>query len=61
MCEISKLMLLTRCSRVYNRCYVKTVLLTFFFFFLTLQSAQFYKVTTEQYQKAADEVSARFK
>lgn len=28
------------------------------FFF---QSAQFYKVTTEQYQKAADEVSARFK
>lgn len=30
----------------------------FFFFF---QSAQFYKVTTEQYQKAADEVSARFK
>ncbi|KAK2517274.1 hypothetical protein Q9233_013302 [Columba guinea] len=26
-----------------------------------IQSAQFYKVTTEQYQKAADEVSARFK
>ncbi|NXE97331.1 MIC19 protein, partial [Menura novaehollandiae] len=25
------------------------------------RSAQFYKVTTEQYQKAADEVSARFK
>lgn len=26
-------MLLTRCSHVYNRCYVKTVLLTFNFFF----------------------------
>ncbi|NXX35990.1 MIC19 protein, partial [Nicator chloris] len=25
------------------------------------RSAQFYKVTTEQYKKAADEVSARFK
>lgn len=31
------------------------------FFFQLFQSAQFYKVTTEQYQKAADEVSARFK
>lgn len=28
---------------------------------LYLQSSEFYKVTTEQYQKAAEEVEAKFK
>lgn len=32
-----------------------------YYLIFIFQSAQFYKVTTEQYQKAADEVSARFK
>lgn len=32
-----------------------------FFFFVFLQSAQFYKVTTENFHKAADEVNAKYK
>lgn len=40
---------------------MQTGLFIYFWGFFTFQSAQFYKVTTEQYQKAADEVSARFK
>lgn len=33
----------------------------FLLFFSFLQSTQFYKVTTENYHKAADQVNAKFK
>lgn len=37
------------------------IYLTHWLFSVALQSAQFYKVTTENYHKAADQVNAKYK